>query len=87
MAIKKYRAKVTGTHALTGISLEQGKEYDIEETLAGSEIFVAVGDSPGREEINTDTVIPASASASGILSEEGFRTSRNDKKKDKQEGK
>ncbi|GAB4486015.1 MAG: hypothetical protein OHK006_13190 [Thermodesulfovibrionales bacterium] len=49
MAIKKYIAKVTGTHALTGIYLEEGREYDIEESLAGSEIFEPAGKSRKQE--------------------------------------
>jgi hypothetical protein len=42
MAIKKYKALITGTHALTGLYIEAGKEYDIEESLAGQEIFQIV---------------------------------------------
>lgn len=39
MANKKFTSKVTGVHALTGIALEEGREYEIEEALAGAEIF------------------------------------------------
>ena len=39
MAIKKYISKITGTHALTGRDLVEGQEYDVEESLAGPEIF------------------------------------------------
>jgi hypothetical protein len=39
MAVKRYRALVTGTHALTDKYIEAGQEYDVEESMAGPEVF------------------------------------------------
>ena len=54
MAKKWYTAKVTETHALTGISLVKGEKYAIEESLAGTEIFEPVTDpGPVTESVST----------------------------------
>ena len=44
MATLKVKAKVTGTHAMTGIYVEAGHEYEIDEELArlATEVFEPV---------------------------------------------
>jgi hypothetical protein len=42
MAIKTYRAKVTGFHAVTNKEIVAGETYDIDESLAGPEVFEPV---------------------------------------------
>lgn len=39
MAQIKVKAKVTGTHALSGLYIETGKEYEIDESHFGDEVF------------------------------------------------
>jgi hypothetical protein len=62
MALKRYKAKDTGIHALTGIYLIRGQEYEIEESLAGSELF---------DEIKKSADVPDVAAAKDKKLKEG----------------
>jgi hypothetical protein len=47
----RVKAKVSGVHALTGIGLVAGEEYDIDEKAFGEEIFEkidVVGEKTGK---------------------------------------
>ncbi len=44
MARIKVKAKVTGTHAMSGLYIETGKEYEVEEEHFGDEVFEKIQD-------------------------------------------
>lgn len=47
MAKVKVRAKVDGVHAMTGLALRKGETYEVEEALAGAEVFEKVKEKKG----------------------------------------
>ena len=51
MEIVKVKAKITGAHALTGIQLEEGQEYDIDRKCFGHEIMSPIGWTPTDAEL------------------------------------
>ncbi|MDR2018567.1 MAG: hypothetical protein LBQ00_06830 [Syntrophobacterales bacterium] len=49
MAKIRVIAKVDGVHATSGIYLEKGKQYDVEEDLIGDEVFERVKPDPATK--------------------------------------
>lgn len=72
MALIKVKAKIGGTHALSGIGLVVGEEYMIEEAHYGPEVFALVGtdfksipEGSGRERGDKAAVPPTKEEKEG----------------------
>lgn len=56
------KAKVSGFHPVSGLCLEQGRQYDVEERFFSDQVFERVGEQPDPAAPDVSTPVTASSS-------------------------